>query len=757
MAIDDSLARETDSLILPNKTFYPIRIDIGHWQLRHYISSPSPHFIYYVAKEHVFSFDLNTNTRNYLCPLPYPARCTASGFGYILVGGGDHGNFAIVKLDGTPSFAAEVDALLPVELSSRSNRAQTPPAPSVKYEKLGTDIVNSISIHKLENHEEQDVRDDVVAVLTNNDKSVRIYSLTQDKEIASMELRFSANHATISPDGQMLVAVGDYQEAYFYERVNVESSKVKVGLTKYAGSLCNWELHSVASLHVLKPALIAGYFSTAWSHNGNLCAVGSECGFITVFDVRLLKVLEDAEDAIVAVIPSSRPDAAPQTGAPGAVRTMMFSPAPWDLLIWAEDQGRVCVADLRTGLRTRQVLRLDPAEAGLRKVEIGSTTYSTNDDILDVDRIRADDQINRYRLRGTDYNMIPGALNEDRTGYLEFAAERRRIQRLANALVADDDGLTASLTAQERQILDALRTRGSREEQSRPPIRSIYYGEPDSSVQRQATLSPTASNTADFPALTRSTAAGSSDSLSHQLSIVRDYLRPRQDSRSSRTADQFLRDNSSSSTQRIFSSLANTTDRLESMLAAHSPTSQPMQSTSSSTLLASSAPNTSATTTTSSNPHASRHPPLPPHIHRTGLPRILPPPNGLPNTSANSSTTPALHALASSSMAGRNSPPPPLAPQNPDLVELRRRRQLQRARERVSLTRERGPMGPYEQSLLLTRRHMTTQPDPSCGPQTAGLAMSPDGRWLYAAAECGVWCFEVDLWGRRGWGALKMR
>ena len=76
-------------------------------------------------------------------------------------------------------------------------------ASRIRLEKIGTDIVNSISIHKLpaDGHGQ----DEIVAVLTNNDKTVRVYSLTQNLELAVLDLPFAMNHATISPEGDHAV------------------------------------------------------------------------------------------------------------------------------------------------------------------------------------------------------------------------------------------------------------------------------------------------------------------------------------------------------------------------------------------------------------------------------------------------------------------------------------------------------------------------------------------------------------------------
>ena len=43
----------------------------------------------------------------------------------------------------------------------------------------------------------------------NNDKTVRVFSPAQNRLLATLEFPFAMNHASIRPDGKILVAVGD--------------------------------------------------------------------------------------------------------------------------------------------------------------------------------------------------------------------------------------------------------------------------------------------------------------------------------------------------------------------------------------------------------------------------------------------------------------------------------------------------------------------------------------------------------------------
>lgn len=333
----------------------------------------------------------------------------------------------------------------------------------VKVERIGEEIVNSISIHRIQNEEAH--LDDIVAVLTNNDKTVRIYSLPRRLETCVLDLPFAMNHATISPDGTMLVAVGDVNQAYFFQRdIKDTPPQIPKPHNRLTSESLEWTLTNVVSLHVSATDSTMGYFTTAWSPNGQLVALGSEGGYITVFDVDILTNPDfEDEDAIVAVIPGSRPDI-PQPH-PGAVRSMLFSPDPWDLLIWAEDQGRVCIGDLRTGLKQKQVVTLDPREEGLSKIELEDLPQEASNATRHLDDLEME-FLRRYRQQPNDSNSSVNFATE----YIE-ARRRQRLHRQdlatsratsATRAALDDD--PQGLTAREQEILNTLRTTRQREE-----------------------------------------------------------------------------------------------------------------------------------------------------------------------------------------------------------------------------------------------------------------------------------------------------
>ncbi|KAM3420225.1 hypothetical protein BST61_g3515 [Cercospora zeina] len=489
MAIDHTPYPETHELARAEKAFYPVTIPVSHWQLRHYISTPEPDHLYYASAHHVFCLNTATKKRKHVATLPFDARCTASGYGYVCVGGEDEGHFAAIKING----ALDIDAALP--LSSLGQNV-TRRAATVKVERIGDEIVNSISIHRIQDEEAH--LDDIVAVLTNNDRTVRIYSLPTGHETKCKDIPFAVNHATISPDGQILVAVGDYNQAYFYRRVIMDDPpQIPKPHNRLTSASVDWKRICKVSLHVSSPETTVGYFTTAWSPHGRLVAVGSEGGYITIIDRDILEDddldEENRDDAVIAVVPGSRADF--PSPHPGAIRSMVFSPDPWDLLVWSEDQGRVCVGDLRTGLRSRQIIDLEPKDEHMKKYEMETTdpddaAVPTMSQPTHLDELEAD-LLRRYRAAPDNASAVNFA-----TEYIEA---RRRQREHRQALVAARQQITQSgsrarlaaaeameddpqgLTSREQQILETLRTTRQREEaRANGQIpRSVNYTTPD--------------------------------------------------------------------------------------------------------------------------------------------------------------------------------------------------------------------------------------------------------------------------------------
>ncbi|KAI9824059.1 MAG: hypothetical protein M1832_002127 [Thelocarpon impressellum] len=455
MTVGQDSFQATESLIRPSsRLFYPVKIPVRHEQLRCLISSPSPDILYYACDSDIYRLNTRSRKQELLATLPWETRCLAAGHGWLCVGGADNGQFATIKIgsdssgdgDQAPRSHADVDALLPIdldpELRRQTHRFFT--APSERHggsdrrrlqattHELGQMIVNSVTLH---HSATDDVggNDGTVAVLTNNDKTVCLYSLSQDRLLAALDFPFAMNHATISPRGDLLVAVGDDPIVYFYKK------------TQMRGSSNRWQMCSgsplspAADLHVVSE----GCFATAFSPSGHLCAVASQCGVITIFGTQYID--QGDQEAIVKVMHSSRPrsDA-------GAVRSMCFSPEPWDLLICTEQNGRVCVFDVRNQFGSRQLVRISTSPEAVERVEI-SNDFNVEELIDPRLREGTDSEFIRQYRESIAAQDEAAAMNFA-ADYVDASSERRRLHRQAR------DESPQPFTERERQILEALRT-----------------------------------------------------------------------------------------------------------------------------------------------------------------------------------------------------------------------------------------------------------------------------------------------------------
>jgi hypothetical protein len=178
------------------------------------------------------------------------------------------------------------------------------------------------------------------------------------------------NYALISPDSKTLIVVGDSGHAYFYAKRLLPDAD-KRSRSHFPGF--EWEV-------VARPKLARGdrtnddhSFSITFSPSGHLCAISAQGGMISVFDMNMFNRLGDSDteivrNLIVCSFGSSR------SGISGCIRSMAFSPAPWDLLAWAEDHGRAGIADVRQDFCRRQIIKLETHGPDLEKVVLQDST-----------------------------------------------------------------------------------------------------------------------------------------------------------------------------------------------------------------------------------------------------------------------------------------------------------------------------------------------------------------------------------------------
>ncbi|KAI9678268.1 MAG: hypothetical protein M1817_006213 [Caeruleum heppii] len=457
MTVDERWCNATETLILPKpRKFYPAKIPVRHWQLRSLISAAAPDKVYYACDSDVYCLHTTSRKRELVVSLTFEPRCLAAGYGWLCAGGVDQGQFAAVKLDAqqgprherAPRWRAEIDSSMLLDLESHLRQHQPRlsldpetifpgsrrRSPQVYVHELGDDIVNSVSVHQSSQDSFPGLAE-VIAVLT-------IFSLTHNCLVQFIDCPFQMNHASISPIGNLLVAVGDGSTMFFYRR------------DKRSSTSTHWEKCSEYSP---APKLVSqndSYFSTAFSPSGRYCAVASQGGIIIVFDVRTIE--QGEANAIHAVIPSS----APNTSS-GAIRSMCFAPEPWELLICTEHSGRVSVVDARNGFRSRQVIHLK-CTGDTERLDVSDAAPA--EDLIDPRlRDRSDSDFTRR------YSRAVGDQDEPLTaqfapGFEEAVSERYRRERQAVR-----DGSPLPFTERERQILEALRSSRERNEAREPP------------------------------------------------------------------------------------------------------------------------------------------------------------------------------------------------------------------------------------------------------------------------------------------------
>lgn len=258
------------------------------------------------------------------------------------------------------------------------------------------------------------------------------------------------NHASISPDGNLLIAVGDVSQVFFCQRICLSNNCLPVdGEPAFA----RYEWHEIAEPNLSSAQTLDACFSTAFSPSGHMCAAASQAGVINIFDTSLIRGDMEGGEAVIEILKSS-----PCFGRDfcGAVRSMSFAPPPWDLLAWAEDQGRVCVIDLRNAFHYRQTIELETHSPTLI---IANIVESTDDRSMTVEQqqLEIEERFMQRHRAALDADDHVAAVSHA-TDYIELAAERRRIDREAREAGLPVFGEEFNLlTDNERQVLDSIR------------------------------------------------------------------------------------------------------------------------------------------------------------------------------------------------------------------------------------------------------------------------------------------------------------
>ena len=252
----------------------------------------------------------------------------------------------------------------------------------------------------------------------------------------------------MSPNSNLLLAVGDQGQAFFHRRIPFENPTV-VGDKTFSTS--GW----IALAEPLLPQIDYkdNCFCTGFSPSGERCVVASESGTIVVYDTSLITDEMERGDAVVRVMKTSRPAVPPEFI--GAARSMSFSPSPWDLLVIGEDQGRVTVLDVRSPeFMFRQTLDLstDPED-------VTTTEISEVQDYLQQVSNEIEQDLLRDAMARENHLT---AMTNDADNSEQTASSRQDEGDMLNSEVQTLAQNAGRLTESQRRIIESIGLRYAR-------------------------------------------------------------------------------------------------------------------------------------------------------------------------------------------------------------------------------------------------------------------------------------------------------
>ncbi|KAJ2740793.1 hypothetical protein GGI20_005610, partial [Coemansia sp. BCRC 34301] len=212
-------------------------------------------------------------------------------------------------------------------------------------------------------------------LVCNNDHTVRLLSLPGLDLLTELKFPTAVNYAAVSPDGTKMCVVGDSNVVFLFNKRGDDFEKI-------------------ATLTASEDAS----FSCDFNQSSEMFAVGSQDGYVTVWDIRSQNKLVQLETF--------------QHGrSRGACRNVKFSPSgSVDLLAFSEHSSFVNIADTRCFER-RQVLRvgIDGDE------EVGPPSPPDSPTMVDHD----------YQITGLRFSYDSAALFVGLEGsILEYSVDR---------------------------------------------------------------------------------------------------------------------------------------------------------------------------------------------------------------------------------------------------------------------------------------------------------------------------------------------
>ncbi|KAF9202853.1 hypothetical protein BGZ49_007008 [Haplosporangium sp. Z 27] len=280
--------RDNCEFLKPKPKVHNQRLTIQHWQLRDLITCPksSEEFIYVNASS-VNSYNTRTKvTTSLMKELNFHPTSLTAACGYLAAGG-------------------QRSQLMVRQMNSDW----------VAHTSVGGTINNALCI--------SEHLGGTRLLISNNDETIKVYSLPRLERITSIQLPTAVNYASVSPDGRKMVAVGDTNQVFLYD-ISVAGGYQKIGTYT---------------------AATEASFSCAWNQSSEKFAVASQDGFVSVWDIR--------HSEKICKLGSKQQ---PQTK--GATRCVKFSSSgSIDLLMFSEHVSYINLVDART-FNDRQVVRV---------------------------------------------------------------------------------------------------------------------------------------------------------------------------------------------------------------------------------------------------------------------------------------------------------------------------------------------------------------------------------------------------------------
>ncbi|KDQ17451.1 hypothetical protein BOTBODRAFT_171937 [Botryobasidium botryosum FD-172 SS1] len=245
-----------ETLVHPTPTLHAkARITIGHVQLRDLIVCPTRRGVLnYISGRSLVQRDfLVQDSAKVIAKLEFEPNCIASGSGILAAGG--------------QSAELHISPLPPLSPASGKNACQAFKPYSVTLP--GSSINNALLIDTVTSP-----MGALRIFVSNNDCTVKVFEVGESgngarrlKGAGFLKLGTAVNHASISPDGRTLLAVGDTNQVFLY---NISTGADTVTFDKIATYGAGADAN----------------FSTAFSADGSKFAVASQDGLVTVWDVR---------------------------------------------------------------------------------------------------------------------------------------------------------------------------------------------------------------------------------------------------------------------------------------------------------------------------------------------------------------------------------------------------------------------------------------------------------------------------------------